>query len=99
MDDELFLRLRKSDLVDNAGVRFKEFRTTLTPQWTAVWLRIGTAWIALILCNLFLIYVPGSSLSIRTIEVAFAATLIGFILAYLQLFIHEAAHYNLYPDP
>ena len=32
------------------------------------------------------------------LEVALGAAAIGYAIAYLQLFIHEAAHFNLHPN-
>src|SRR5262245_38902803 len=98
MEDELFLRLRKSGLVDHAGLSFKEFRKRLTPQFAVVWLNIAATWMCIIVCNVFLILFPAHGV-IQAIVVAVGALLIGFLVAYLQLFIHEGAHRNIHSDP
>ena len=96
MHDELFVKLRKSALVNGAGLPYMEVRKTLTPKWGMVWSHIALGWMALVLTNLVIILLSGRQLAIDLVLVGGDSILIGFLIAYLQLFLHEAAHYNLH---
>ena len=97
--DELFIRLKRSDLIDRTGLPFVEFRKRLTPRWGTTWLNIAAAWIAIIGANALLIsFAERSRLGIQILVVSIGAILIGLAIAYLHLFVHEAAHGNLHPD-
>ena len=98
MQDELFRKLRKSTLVNTSGATYTDFRKTLIPRWGLVWLHIGLGWGALLLTAGGILVLSGRSLLIDVLLVGAGSLLMGYILAYLQLFFHEAAHYNLHPN-
>ncbi|MCI0590224.1 MAG: fatty acid desaturase [Gammaproteobacteria bacterium] len=98
MQDELLAKLRKSALVNKAGLTYKQFRKSLTPKWGIVWSHIAMGWMALVVSNLLIILLSGRHLAMDLLLVGGGSILIGFIIAYLQLFLHEAAHYNLHPQ-
>lgn len=75
-----------------------EFRKTLTPRWGVVWSHIGLGWMALVLLNLGIAFVSGQHLVLDFLLIGAGSMLIGFVIAYLQLFFHEAAHFNLHAD-
>ena len=87
----------RSTLVDGQGRSYKEFRTGLTPRYGLVWLQISLGYVVLaaVLTGLAMLD-PGFPASI--IAAAVGALLIGYTLAYLNNFFHEAAHYNLLPN-
>jgi len=98
MHDELFVELRKSALANEAGVTFTEFRKTLTPKWGVVWAHIAMGWAALLLSNVAILLLAGRHWAIDVLLVGGGSILIGFIIAYLLLFLHEAGHYNLHQN-
>ena len=75
-----------------------QFRKRLTPQWGIVLSHIAMGWMTLVASNLLIILLSGRYLAIDLLLVGGGSILIGFIIAYLQLFLHEAAHYNLHPQ-
>ena len=86
----------RSTLVDDRGTPYKEFRAGLTPRYGLVWLHIsiGYAVLAAVLAAIALAD-PGFPASV--LAAALGALVIGYTLAYLNNFFHEAAHYNLLP--
>ena len=87
----------RSTLVDDEGRPYREFRAGLTPRYGLVWLQIslGYAVLAAVLAAVALI-APGLPASV--LVAALGALVIGYTLAYLNNFFHEAAHYNLLPS-
>ena len=86
---------RSDALVDAHGTGYQSFRTTLRPRWLRVWADILLGYLALAL-------VAGGSLAASGLAwpwqcaVALAcAAAFGYWMAYLQLFLHEAAHFNI----
>src|SRR5262249_22015137 len=71
---------------------------TLTPKWRIVWFHLAMGWVALVASNLLIILLSGRHMIMDLLLVGCGSILIGYIIAYLQLFFHEAAHYNLHPD-
>jgi fatty acid desaturase len=98
MQDDLIAKLRKSVIVNKAGLTYMQFRKSLTPQWGIVFSHIAVGWMTLVASNLLIILLSGRYLVIDLLLVGCGSILIGFIIAYLQLFLHEAAHYNLHPQ-
>jgi len=90
-----FDRIEKRTLADRHGVPFREFKVALKPRFVKVWLDLlpGHAALAVILAGA----VWAQAALPRAAVVAAAALgalLIGYTLAYIELFFHEAAHYN-----
>lgn len=89
IDPALFRQI----MVLETGSKYTQFRNSLTPNYTRVLVEIGLGYLALV-CVLALIgQASGILLGIAAASVG--AICVGFLVAYLQLFIHEAAHYNL----
>jgi len=91
-------RFDRETLRDRQARSFKSFRMTLTPRYFRVWTDIVVGYLALVLIFL------GSSMADRYLpkakpaNVLLTAAAIGYVIAYIQLFLHEAAHYLLAPD-
>ena len=95
--DNIGQLLNKADLVDPSGQSFREYRRGLTPRYGVAWLQIAGGWVA---CSI-LVFMHGAivdrSIVAGVIALPAFALGIGFAVAYLQLFLHEAAHWNLHP--
>jgi fatty acid desaturase len=95
-----FASANKETITSSAGVRYKDFRRTLSPKFGLLWLHIGLGYLAILLTAagvaLLTRISPGLPASIAI--VACASTLFGYAVAFIQLFFHEAAHYNLAAD-
>jgi fatty acid desaturase len=81
-------------IVDRSGQRYLDFLKTLKPSYVRVWTDIALGYVALIATALATAIAPryGCPPWIATLSGALA---VGFWVAYLQLFIHEGAHFNL----
>jgi fatty acid desaturase len=86
----------KSTLVDSDGVTYRDFRATLTPRWSVVWLHLALAYGAIAATIAGLAIWDPSGLAIA--PAAFAGGfLVGYAIAFINNFFHEAAHYNVFP--
>lgn len=87
----------KASLTNSQGVRYLDFRASLTPHFVKVWTDIALGYGALVLSLIGLFYLE----HLRTVPVLYWAAwvvlsfVVGYALAYIHLFLHEAAHYNL----
>lgn len=98
MQDELFTHLRKTALVNSKGQTYTDFRKMLTPKWSMVWFHISMGWLALVASQLGIAFSSGKHIVLDGLIIVVGSILIGYIIAYLQLFFHEAAHFNLHPN-
>ncbi len=96
--DNIDQLLKKTEIVDPSGVSYREFRKALTPRYGVAWLQIATGWVACAALVAAHAAVADRSIFGATVTVPLFAVGIGFFLAYLQLFLHEAAHWNLHPS-
>jgi fatty acid desaturase len=84
----------KGALVDEKGVRYRDFRRTLTPHYGRVWRDIAAGYAFLFTVPVVIaLWDPSAGLAIGAAVVG--ALLVGYTLAYLNNFFHEAAHHNL----
>jgi fatty acid desaturase len=90
--------LDKRQLVDDSGVTYLAFRSTLRPRWSRVWVDIALGYAALVALMLLLVQLEDGGAAQHVAQALAGAVAIGYAMAYLQLFIHEAAHFNLHPD-
>jgi fatty acid desaturase len=84
-------------IVDRSGQRYMDFLKTLEPSYVRVWMDIALGYVALIATALIGGFAPRYGCP-PWIAVLAGALSIGFWVAYLQLFIHEGAHFNLARD-
>lgn len=87
--------LRQRLEAETEGV-YRAFLKDLRPDYMRVQLDIGLGYLALI-AVLFVVSLFRHSLLLIAVLPA-GALLVGYFVAYLHLFLHEAAHYNLSPD-
>jgi fatty acid desaturase len=87
----------KAVLVDDRGLSYRDFRRTLTPRFARVWrdIALGYAGLAVVVTGLGA-WDPGLPAGLLAATVG--SIVIGYVLAYLNNFFHEAAHHNLMPD-
>lgn len=90
--------IAKSSLVDAAGLSYAGLRSALRPAWPVVAFDflLGYAMLAAVVTAIVL--ASGAFPGLGPLWVAAGALFIGFWMAYVQLFLHEAAHFNLWPD-
>lgn len=91
-------RLDKDTLVDTRGRKFKEYKRALKPRYGVVWVELLAGHVALGATVLFLVKIPALWPPLAPLAIAVGAFAIGYAVAYIQLFFHEAAHYNIAPS-
>src|ERR1700678_1738863 len=96
--DETFLSLKRTLLVSKSGSGYGEVRKVLTPRWAIVWRDLIIGWLTLIVVMLAVVKLSHRSQALAYIGAVFGAVMQGFTIAYITLFLHEAAHRNLHPD-
>jgi fatty acid desaturase len=93
--------LDKERLRDARGTSYRDFVRALAPRYGVVWLHIACGYAALLGSGLLVAALDGRWLGVlveRAIGVSLGALLFGYALAFLHLFLHEAAHWNLAPS-
>lgn len=88
----------KGKILDKEGLSYMSFRKKLTPNYLLVWKDILLGYFLLFLGFLAAIYVQLFPIYVQVLSVVFIAAWFGYFVAYLGLFIHEAAHYNIHPN-
>lgn len=83
--------------VASDGRTFAEVRRTLTPQWGRVWLQLGLGFALLFGGVSLSAALAGRSFLGDIALVGLTAAWVGVWMHYVQLFFHEASHYNLAP--
>jgi len=86
----------KATLVDDGGVAYRDFRATLRPRWWAIWAQLAAAYAVLAgVVTGLAVWGPGGAVAV--LAAVAGGLVIGFTIAYVNNFFHEAAHYNLTP--
>lgn len=95
LDEQQFHTL-KAGLRDHAGVAYTDFKKTLKPDYLVVWRDISVAWAGILSVLLIAgIIFRLSNTVITLLLIIPAAAILGYIMAGLVNFFHEAAHHNL----
>lgn len=98
MEQTIFETIKKSSIVNSKGVKYTEFKAKLKPNYTLVWFHIILGYMALAAVLVVAAYTQNHYSSFFWLTIPVAAILVGYIIAYIHLFIHEAAHYNIASD-
>lgn len=86
------------EVIDETGKSYAVFRTTLLPRYTKVISDILKGYFFLLLISFLVILLDQTYPSLWWLYIPAGGILIGYIAAYIALFIHEAGHYNIHPD-
>ena len=87
--------LKVSSLIDDAGREYAAFRRALRPRWWRVAVDLTLGYVMLFATAWLLTRIGSASIPALCAAVLVAAVSFGYWMAYLQLFLHEAAHFNL----
>jgi fatty acid desaturase len=86
----------KATLAASDGTAYREFRRTLTPRWSTVAFHLALAYAAL--AGVVAAIAAGDPHGLAAVLAAAAGALaIGYTIASINNFFHEAVHYNLRP--
>jgi fatty acid desaturase len=88
------------DLVANSrGVRYRDFKRTLTPRYGVAWIQLLSGHLALVLVAAGVVAAECYLTTGWAVLAAVAGCVVfGYVFAYINLFFHEAAHFLLVPD-
>ena len=89
--------VRKEELADAQGNLYKEFRQQLRPKFAKVWMDLLLGHAILAITALATVQMERVWPQGWILEALVCAVLVGTFSAYIQLFFHEAAHYNIAP--
>lgn len=86
------------EATDQDGTSYAAFRNRLSPVFSKVWWDIFKGYFFLAAVSGSFIYLAHRFHTYWWLLVIPFALLIGYISAYIALFIHEAGHFNIHPD-
>jgi len=86
------------EVIDPNGISYSTFRNTLTPNYKKVAFDIGSAYLFLLLIAATLIIIQPYLQNFWWLLAPIGGIAIGYITAYIALYIHEAGHYNIHPN-
>jgi fatty acid desaturase len=85
-------------VIDSNNIPYKTWKDDLKPRYFVVWRDILLGYLLLFLTLAGSHYLQEIFPRINFFNLLISAALLGFILAYLALFIHEAGHFNIHPN-
>jgi fatty acid desaturase len=88
-------RIDRDKLVDKQGRTFKEFRRGLKARFWRVWFDIAAGYVALATTCIAIALLDARYPRAWPLVAALGAVPLAYFIAFIQLFFHEAAHYNL----
>ena len=86
------------EAVNTDGTSYATFRAQLFPVYSKVWWDIFKGYFFLAVVTGLCIYLDNQYHLYWWVMAIPFAVLIGYIAAYIALFIHEAGHFNIHPD-
>jgi fatty acid desaturase len=95
---DYYSSIKKDSLVNSHGIKYYDFVATLTPRYHILWPQLLSGHLAIILVSWATIVVGFRNPALIPILVPFSALILGYAVAYIMLFLHEAAHHNLSKD-
>jgi len=87
----------RSGLKNARGRGYREFRKSLHPRHRLVWLHLMGGYAALAATTAILWEAWAVSPAVGVLAAVLGGASYGYFISYIQLFFHEAAHYNLAP--
>ena len=86
------------EVTDNNGTSYTVFRNSLQPRYATVAFDIFKGYFFLVVIATTIFFLDYRFHSYWLIFIPVCSILLGYVAAYLALFIHEAGHFNLHPD-
>ena len=82
-------------VINPKGIPYSQFRKSLTPRYFRAWQHITVAFVLIAIPFLAYPFLPTGW---RWLLAPLTMIYFGYLIAFVHLFIHEAAHFNLHPD-
>lgn len=90
--------IKRKGLMDSKGISFAQFKKQLQPKFSLVWRDILLGYAVIVALSAMTFVFQDLIPQFGLLYIPFMALLLGYFLAYLNLFMHEAAHFNIHPD-
>ncbi len=85
-------------VIDGNNISYKHWKVGLKPLYSIVWKDIALAYVFLLAIVSGSYFLQQALPVVNVLNVLASSALLGFTLAYLALFIHEAGHFNIHPN-
>lgn len=95
MNDNKLENIPFERLNNSSNIFYSEWRKTLRPLYKTVWRDIFLGYTGLTLTTVTSFFLNDTNPKFILFNILICSILFGFIFAYLALFLHEAAHFNL----
>lgn len=86
---------KREEIVNSNGVTYSEFRKALTPKYWRVGVDIAFGYLMLVAGIFVAIFIQSYERNYQWIALVVLPVFFGYFHNYLQLFLHEAAHFNI----
>lgn len=86
-----------SEVINSEGLSYAEFRQDLKPDYTKTWLHIISGLICLVILLVAFVLIENMIPGWYLLTIPVFSILAGFVIAFINLFVHEAGHYYLHP--
>jgi fatty acid desaturase len=87
--------IERDTLVDSQGRTLKDFRRSLKPSFARVWFDIGAGYLALASLTAVVVLLDARFPRFFALTALLGGLSLGYVMAFLQLYFHEAAHFNI----
>lgn len=85
------------EVINDKGLSYAEYRKKLNPDYSITWLHITGALLTILVLCFLSFYSEQKFPGWFWFTIPFFSLLLGFSVAYISLFIHEAGHFYIYP--
>lgn len=85
----------KNEIANKRNTGYIEFKKKLAPDYFKVWLDLLSGLIMLPVIGIFVFMLNYYFPYLFILWILAGSVLLGYLMAYIQLFFHEAAHYNI----
>ncbi len=89
---------RREEIIDSNGVSYSEFRKSLKPRYWRVGVDIAWGYLMLVLGIFGAVFMQSYEPNYHWIAIVILPVFFGYFHNYLQLFLHEASHFNISRD-
>jgi len=86
---------KRNTLVNSKGIKYLDFKGTLMPKYYLVWVHLLLGYLALVVIAVAIVGVQAYRPELFPLSVVLGGVLFGYVIAHIQLFLHEATHFNL----
>jgi fatty acid desaturase len=87
--------VRRDSLVNSKGVGYRDFKNTLAPRLGLVWGQLALSYLLIAGTTAAIAWMHRMHPRFTPLTIVLGSLFYGYLIAYIKLFFHEAAHYNI----